>query len=214
MEDLDSLLEDLGRGKSSSLAKKQRPVTSRVDLNELEDLMEDLAAPTSKSIPAPTPVVIPPSTSSGAGKDGAPTVKKDAWTNNAAHSNAPTNGTVATGITTKSAAPLSSSSSGNSLDDLDDLMASLNASSSARSNRRLQSRPSQVNAATSAHSTGPTIASSPTPSTNVATTPPTPHHTNPPPISQPPVQTPKPPTNNVSAPKPTGDPFIFLWHHS
>ena len=51
MEDLDSLLEDLGRGKSSSTSiKKQRPPSSRVDLNELEDLMEDLAAPTSKQV--------------------------------------------------------------------------------------------------------------------------------------------------------------------
>lgn len=50
MEDLDSLLEDLGRGKSSSTVKKQRPPSSRVDLNELEDLMEDLAAPTSKQV--------------------------------------------------------------------------------------------------------------------------------------------------------------------
>lgn len=61
MEDLDSLLEDLGRGKyspaSSSGAKKppSRPVSSRVDLNELEDLMEDLAAPTAR----PTPTAIP-----------------------------------------------------------------------------------------------------------------------------------------------------------
>ena len=62
MEDLDSLLEDLARGKSStssngnSTVKKvtnSRPVSSRVDLNELEDLMEDLAAPTAKQTPQP-----------------------------------------------------------------------------------------------------------------------------------------------------------------
>ncbi len=59
MEDLDSLLEDLGRGKgTAATAKKTRPPSSRVDLNELEDLMEDLAAPTSKQAPVPTPVVI------------------------------------------------------------------------------------------------------------------------------------------------------------
>jgi len=52
MEDLDSLLEDLGRGKSSTVNSRiSRPVSSRVDLNELEDLMEDLAAPTPKKIP-------------------------------------------------------------------------------------------------------------------------------------------------------------------
>jgi len=58
MEDLDSLLEDLGRGKSMTSSKKTRPPSSRVDLNELEDLMEDLAAPTSKQTPAPAPVVM------------------------------------------------------------------------------------------------------------------------------------------------------------
>jgi paxillin len=55
---LDSLLEDLGRGKSSNSQKKSRPPSSRVDLNELEDLMEDLAAPTAKQTPVPTPVVM------------------------------------------------------------------------------------------------------------------------------------------------------------
>jgi hypothetical protein len=60
MDDLDSLLEDLGRGKNNSIAvKKSRPPSSRVDLNELEDLMEDLAAPTSKQTPVPTPVAVP-----------------------------------------------------------------------------------------------------------------------------------------------------------
>ena len=44
-------LEDLGKGKSSVSAKKTRPPSSRVDLNELENLMEDLAAPTWRSIP-------------------------------------------------------------------------------------------------------------------------------------------------------------------
>eukprot|EP01118_Nematostelium_gracile_P006217 TRINITY_DN2003_c0_g1_i1.p1 TRINITY_DN2003_c0_g1~~TRINITY_DN2003_c0_g1_i1.p1 ORF type:complete len:507 (-),score=100.84 TRINITY_DN2003_c0_g1_i1:90-1610(-) len=56
MEDLDSLLADLGSGKSSSgSVKKQRPPSSRVDLEELENLMSDLAAPT-PSKPAPAPV--------------------------------------------------------------------------------------------------------------------------------------------------------------
>lgn len=58
MEDLDSLLEDLGRGKSSNSQKRSRPPSSRVDLNELEDLMEDLAAPTAKQTPTPTPISI------------------------------------------------------------------------------------------------------------------------------------------------------------
>lgn len=49
MEDLDSLLEDLGRGKSTPSVRKERPPSSRVDLNELEDLMEDLAAPTARA---------------------------------------------------------------------------------------------------------------------------------------------------------------------
>ena len=44
MDDLDALLEDLGRPKSA-VVKKSRTNSSRVDLNELEDLMQDLAAP-------------------------------------------------------------------------------------------------------------------------------------------------------------------------
>jgi paxillin len=54
MEDLDSLLEDLGRPKSTS-QKKPRAPSSRVDLNELEDLMEDLAAPSARSSVIPEP---------------------------------------------------------------------------------------------------------------------------------------------------------------
>jgi hypothetical protein len=60
MDELDSLLDDLGRGKHNSFsAKKARPPSSRVDLNELEDLMEDLATPTAKQTPTPTPVMAP-----------------------------------------------------------------------------------------------------------------------------------------------------------
>jgi len=69
MEDLDSLLEDLGRGKSNtkgaasnSRPNSGRPISSRVDLNELEDLMTDLAAPTAKKTPEPTPVMQPQAT--------------------------------------------------------------------------------------------------------------------------------------------------------
>ena len=62
MEDLDSLLQDLGKGKgkvaSGNRPKQTRPPSSRVDLNELEDLMEDLAAPTAKQMPTVTKVQI------------------------------------------------------------------------------------------------------------------------------------------------------------
>eukprot|EP01112_Ceratiomyxa_fruticulosa_P023446 TRINITY_DN8958_c0_g1_i1.p1 TRINITY_DN8958_c0_g1~~TRINITY_DN8958_c0_g1_i1.p1 ORF type:complete len:535 (-),score=106.74 TRINITY_DN8958_c0_g1_i1:102-1706(-) len=55
MDDLDALLEDLGRPKST-LQKKPRAPSSRVDLNELEDLMQDLAAPSARAPPAAAPV--------------------------------------------------------------------------------------------------------------------------------------------------------------
>ena len=42
MDDLDLLLEDLGRPKTT-IAKKPRAPSSKVDLDELEDLMQDLA---------------------------------------------------------------------------------------------------------------------------------------------------------------------------
>jgi len=113
MEDLDSLLEDLGRGKSSSTAKKQRPPSSRVDLNELEDLMEDLAAPTSKQTPQPAPVVIPAFSASTSVRD-EPKFEVSV--------NASSNGTSAS-----------------SVDDLDALMESLNATS--RSSRRVSTKP-------------------------------------------------------------------------
>jgi hypothetical protein len=60
MEDLDSLLQDLGKGKggAASKPKASRAPSSRVDLNELEDLMEDLAAPTAKQMPTVTKVTI------------------------------------------------------------------------------------------------------------------------------------------------------------
>jgi len=47
MDDLDSLLSDLGKRRDdNSSTRKTRPPTSRVDLNELASLMEVLAAPT------------------------------------------------------------------------------------------------------------------------------------------------------------------------
>lgn len=52
MDDLDALLEDLGRPKTTAPgnnAKKPRAPSSKVDLNELEDLMQDLAAPSNPS---------------------------------------------------------------------------------------------------------------------------------------------------------------------
>lgn len=52
MDDLDALLEDLGRPKTiapGNNAKKPRAPSSKVDLNELEDLMQDLAAPSNPS---------------------------------------------------------------------------------------------------------------------------------------------------------------------
>jgi len=116
MEDLDSLLEDLGRGKSTTTAKKQRPPSSRVDLNELEDLMEDLAAPTSKQTPTPTPVFIPTVSSPSSVKE------------EPAFASQNSNGSM------------NNSRNSSSVDDLDVLMESLNATS--RSNRRVSSRPS------------------------------------------------------------------------
>ena len=56
MDDLDALLEDLGRPKSAAPAKKTRQPSSRVDLNELEDLMQDLAAPSAKPAPGTSSV--------------------------------------------------------------------------------------------------------------------------------------------------------------
>eukprot|EP01113_Clastostelium_recurvatum_P030880 TRINITY_DN37_c0_g1_i1.p1 TRINITY_DN37_c0_g1~~TRINITY_DN37_c0_g1_i1.p1 ORF type:complete len:533 (-),score=158.98 TRINITY_DN37_c0_g1_i1:142-1740(-) len=54
MDDLDALLEDLGRPKSTQI-KKPRAPSSRVDLDELEGLMQDLAAPSTRSVNAPLP---------------------------------------------------------------------------------------------------------------------------------------------------------------
>lgn len=60
MEDLDSLLADLGRPKSSVGSKpgdrKSVVSVNRVDMDELESLMEDLAAPAPKAVPAAQPV--------------------------------------------------------------------------------------------------------------------------------------------------------------
>lgn len=128
MDDLDSLLEDLGRGKNNSIAvKKSRPPSSRVDLNELEDLMEDLAAPTSKQTPVPTPVAVPSravmsETSSSGNTNGV----------SSASASPPT-------TTFRSySAPKSSTPANSTLDDLDALMESLSATS-RNSNRKTTS---------------------------------------------------------------------------
>jgi len=122
MEDLDSLLEDLGRGKSNTVSKKTRPPSSRVDLNELEDLMEDLAAPTSRQTPAPTPVIMTP----------APKIKEEpAWTQ-------PTPIQPVTSTNGNRSTRESSS-----MDDLDALMESLNATSKTNS-RRSSAKPNVV----------------------------------------------------------------------
>ncbi len=66
MDDLDALLEDLGRPKTNNTAnnanRKPRAPSSRVDLNELEDLMQDLATPSPAPAAKPAPK---PSTASG-----------------------------------------------------------------------------------------------------------------------------------------------------
>jgi len=191
MEDLDSLLEDLGRGKSSSSVKKQRPPSSRVDLNELEDLMEDLAAPTSKQAPEPTPAVKPQSV----------TISNNNQSNNAPKpvvqhaepapaptpSNSATNGHATTSQSTS--APPPKPNTGGAVDDLDALMESLNASSS-RSNRRPAS-------------TKPQPSSAPEPTPSPSSRPPATTNNNPP-RSEPapaPVQNKStPPANNSRAP--------------
>lgn len=81
MEDLDSLLEDLGRGKSASTVKKQRPPSSRVDLNELEDLMEELAVPTATKTPEVTPAIKPAQVSVVQTTTATPTSKPNTTTN-------------------------------------------------------------------------------------------------------------------------------------
>lgn len=125
------LLEDLGRGKNtSSNARKPRPLSSRVDLNELEDLMEDLAAPTTRQTstsissqqpiqqpaPQPAPVVSPQPT---------PTVY--------------TPPPPVQAHTTPETVYAVESRTSVVVDDLDSLMASLNATP-ARSSRRVSTR--------------------------------------------------------------------------
>jgi len=126
MEDLDSLLEDLGRGKSSSFAKKQRPPSSRVDLNELEDLMQDLAAPTANKVPEPTPASRPNTDTKAADLSSNPPALKMIQPQQATVSSFSNNGTGSTRSST-------------SVDDLDALMESLNASSKSTSAARRQS---------------------------------------------------------------------------
>jgi len=139
MEDLDSLLEDLGRGKSNtkgaasnSRPNSGRPISSRVDLNELEDLMTDLAAPTAKKTPEPTPVIQPQqvsevrpvSTNMGSGSNSRPV----------STINTPPNPTPV------QQPPPSSSPSNNTVDDLEALMESLNVASNNRGSRRAPSQ--------------------------------------------------------------------------
>jgi len=145
MEDLDSLLEDLGRGKSASTVKKQRPPSSRVDLNELENLMEDLAAPTAKAVPEPTPVQF---TTTNTSSNNPPPPSNNKSFNNGSSSSS-VNSTFTPPKSNdhdnrSSTASFSQSSSNNSsknpppanIDDLDALMESLNTTSGPRSQRR------------------------------------------------------------------------------
>lgn len=151
MEDLDSLLEDLGRGKSTSTAKKQRPPSSRVDLNELEDLMEDLAAPTAKQTPAVTSVSVPQAVS----------------------------------------VPEPVAATESTVDDLDALMESLNASS--RNSRRQSTRP-------------PTNIPSTKPVQKPVQEPPKPAQEPPKPVQEPPKPSPEPPKPVQEPPKPAPEP--------
>eukprot|EP01111_Echinosteliopsis_oligospora_P018409 TRINITY_DN842_c0_g1_i3.p1 TRINITY_DN842_c0_g1~~TRINITY_DN842_c0_g1_i3.p1 ORF type:complete len:500 (-),score=148.44 TRINITY_DN842_c0_g1_i3:181-1680(-) len=131
MDDLDALLEDLGRPKSTATssasagvsaggsmgggAKKQRAASSRVDLNELEDLMQDLASPSSSSSSKPA--------AARASVSQATVVSKPA-----AQQPAP------------SSASNNRYSTSSDADDLDALMASLN-STSARESVRIAPKP-------------------------------------------------------------------------
>jgi len=149
MEDLDSLLEDLGRGKSTTTAKKQRPPSSRVDLNELEDLMDDLAAPTSKQTPPPSQVVMPTFTT--------PSIKEEPAfsTSSRVPSFSPElNGTS------------NSRNSSSSVEELDALMESLNASS--RSSRRASTKPAVM--ASPPEPSPPVVVKQPTLSSPTTTT--------------------------------------------
>lgn len=140
MEDLDMLLEDLGRGKNTSTnARKARPLSSRVDLNELEDLMEDLAAPTTRqstasvqSIPSqpvqqPAPTYNPPPTQPSP----APVVSPQPV--QVTYNAQPSQGANPSGVYAVE------SRTSVVVDDLDSLMASLNATPS-RASRRVSTR--------------------------------------------------------------------------
>jgi len=155
MEDLDSLLEDLGRGKSSSPNKTppassgtngnrdsrppSRPISSRVDLNELEDLMTDLAAPTAKKTPEPTPVI-------QANHVEERPVSNN-WSNERPVSERPVSerpvstferpvSTINNSPPSNNGASQNSSSNSNTVDDLEALMESLNVASNNRGSRR------------------------------------------------------------------------------
>jgi len=133
MEDLDSLLEDLGRGKSGTQSRKSRPPSSRVDLNELEDLMEDLAAPTPKQAPQPTPVSFASAASTASSPASAGIASPPAP---ASSSSAGARSQAVVSPTAPSSNNISANGGGSAAaaDELDALMESLNASS--RSNRR------------------------------------------------------------------------------
>jgi len=146
MDDLDSLLEDLGRGKTTSSSKPAtsassrpastttRPVSSRVDLNELEDLMTDLAAPTAKKAPEPTPVATPQTSQFSDNTQTRPVSTFNANGNSSSYSQPEP--------PPQSSAPPPSN---NTVDDLEALMESLNVTSNSRSSRRQPaSRTSEV----------------------------------------------------------------------
>jgi paxillin len=201
MEDLDSLLEDLGRGKSASTVKKQRPPSSRVDLNELEDLMEDLAAPTPKQAPEPTPAIKPQTVS--------PT--QTTTQNNRPVANTTSNGN---GHTTQTTAPQSakatssSATNGGAVDDLDALMESLNQSSSSRNSRRQSQKPLSVPANSEpAQTKTQTPAPAPAPKTTTATaTTTTTNNAYVPPKQQDPAPVNNPPPQSTQTNRPTSNP--------
>jgi len=169
MEDLDSLLEDLGRGKSSSTVKNKRPPSSRVDLNELENLMEDLAAPTSRPTPTATPAMSSTTTTNTTVRTSlSPNpVTKPVATPTTQPS--PTTSTATfTSTTTTTSTPTKQAPAAN-MDDLDALMESLNASS--RGSRRSQVT-SPVNSPT------PRTSATTTVNTQIEVTPPVNTNTN------------------------------------
>jgi paxillin len=134
MDDLDSLLEDLGKSKNNISSKKQRPPSSRVDLNELETLMQDLAAPTSKQFPEPTPVIVP-ATSTNTSK------KIDSEIPNSSKINSNDNNSSNINSNIENVSSKDTNSETTSFDDLDALMESLNATSRSSVKRPVSVRP-------------------------------------------------------------------------